>query len=623
MIDSTRPDSYELADYLGVLRRRWRIIAALTFLGALAAAAYIVVAPKAYTASSSVYVTTNAANTVQLLGNKTTTVVNMDNEAAIVTSNSVATVAARKLKSALTPYELLQKVAVTVPANTEILDISCSEPSAKRAAACAQAFAHAYLAARQATAFNKVQAQIQADQAREKTLENRSVKLQAQIVPLKTGSVQATAAHEQLANISTQLSPLRTAIAGLGASNNYQSGYIITAASPPGSPSSPRKLLYGPSGVMAGLLIGLILAFIADRRDDRIHAALDVERYLDVPVLFTLPDRTPSLQAILVPARSAAGRAFGELARAAAAALGDGPHVLLIVGASTASGASVVAANLAAALARIRAEVVLVCTNPQDSPAPGLLGIGPGSRRGFAELTMGTATTAEVAQPSSTVARLRVITPGVEAGPIEDVQYDAAKRTMTTLKKDARYIVVDAGSAAVGVSGLAEFADAAIIVAEVGRTRRREIADCVRRLDRIRTEVLGAAVLPSRIRRAARRSASTVGPTPPPRRNEPEPHTAGDRSRRATAAPLMPAGPPKDLSRSSADRQRPGAPAAEFSRRARHEQPGTDTASPGLRAGGQTRPLPRIPTAGPDGKPGGQAGGYPADYPTAHGSGDS
>ncbi len=86
------------------------------------------------------------------------------------------------------------------------------------------------------------------------------------------------------------MAPLRSAIASLGASTNYNAGYMITNAVPPTSPSSPRKLLYLPSGLMVGLLLGLIAAFIADRRDDRIHAPRDLPRFLDVPILFSTTD---------------------------------------------------------------------------------------------------------------------------------------------------------------------------------------------------------------------------------------------------------------------------------------------------------------------------------------------
>ncbi len=148
MIDSARPDSFEISDYVGVLRRRWRMIVMLILLGTLAGAAYIVVAPKSYTATASVYVTPNAANAAALLGNKTSTVVNMDNEVQIVTSTSVAKLVARDLHSSLAPTALAKHVSVTVPPNTQVLQISCSEGSPRAAASCAQAFATSSLAAR-------------------------------------------------------------------------------------------------------------------------------------------------------------------------------------------------------------------------------------------------------------------------------------------------------------------------------------------------------------------------------------------------------------------------------------------------------------------------------------------
>src|SRR6266498_4662077 len=91
MTASPRPDSFEVIDYLRVLRRRGWIAFALACLGVLAAAAYLTVAPKSYTASASVAVTPNAANTGQVAGSRTADqAVNMDNEAQIVQSNTVA-----------------------------------------------------------------------------------------------------------------------------------------------------------------------------------------------------------------------------------------------------------------------------------------------------------------------------------------------------------------------------------------------------------------------------------------------------------------------------------------------------------------------------------------------------
>jgi capsular polysaccharide biosynthesis protein/MinD-like ATPase involved in chromosome partitioning or flagellar assembly len=594
MIDSPSADSFEISDYVGVLRRRWKVIAAWTLIGTMAAAAYLVVGPKAYTATASVYVTSNAANTEAVLGSKTTTVINMDNEAQIVTSTSVAKVAMQALHSPLTPQAIVKQVAVTIPANTQILQISCSDSTPRKAAVCANAFANAYLATRQATAAAKVTAEIKADQAREKTLETRSLKLQAQISGLKSGSAQATAAHESLANIVTQLSPLRSAIAALGASNNYQAGYIITAASRPGTPSSPRKLLYGPGGLMAGLLIGLILAFLVDRGDDRIHSAQEVERFLRIPALLTMTKPPATLWSALPPPSSVPGREFGELARTTASTLGDGAHVILVVGASPTSWTSVVAANLAAALARTRSNAVLVYTSTQESRAPALLGVSASVRRGFADLAVRAAAATQVAQQSSVVPELKVVAPGTDTGALEDVQYDAARRAMVALKDDAHYVIIDAGNAEGGISGLAEFADAAILVAEIGNTTVGQVAECAKRLHRLRTDVLGAAVLPE-LDRASRAASQAKG-----------------------VADGRLAGLPEGSARAAASERSPGrtvTPQADMERRATYSPAADETASRDQRVAGQTWPLPRASGPAAD-QPAGRKPerDYPADF---------
>jgi uncharacterized protein involved in exopolysaccharide biosynthesis len=47
-----RPDSFDLADYTGVLRRRWPIVLIITILGVIGAFGYIAVSPKSYTATT-------------------------------------------------------------------------------------------------------------------------------------------------------------------------------------------------------------------------------------------------------------------------------------------------------------------------------------------------------------------------------------------------------------------------------------------------------------------------------------------------------------------------------------------------------------------------------------------
>ena len=158
-------DSFELGDYLSLLRRRWWIVVGLACACLLLGAAYTVVSPKSYTATSSVFVTPNAANITQAVGGRTSGAINMDNESQIVQSDAVAALVAKQLHST-NLADLINQITVVVPANTTVLQISCAAPSAKQSAACAQDFANSYLASRQATAQTKINAQMQQEEAR-------------------------------------------------------------------------------------------------------------------------------------------------------------------------------------------------------------------------------------------------------------------------------------------------------------------------------------------------------------------------------------------------------------------------------------------------------------------------
>src|ERR1022692_3328676 len=518
MTVSPRPDSFEVIDYLRVLRRRGWIAFGLACVGVLAAAAYLSVAPKAYTATASVSVSPNAANSQQIAGSRVAgQTVNMDNEAQLVQSNSVAALAAKALHSASTPQQLAKEISVAVPPNTSVLQISCTTRPAVAAAHCAEAFAQAYLTTSESNAKSKIANEITQLQSSQAPLQRKALTLSGKVKSLPSTSPKLAADKAELRNVESQLGALRGHISALGASVNYTPGSIITAAVTPTAPSSPKPLLYLPSGLLAGLLIGLLAAFALDRRDDRIHAASDVERFLDLPVLFSLSQPRLSPQTSLVSARSRTGRAFTELTQAAAGALGEGNHVILVAGTSPGQSTSVIATNLAATLARTRSEVILVCADVRDSVTPALLGVGDG--RGLAEVLGGTATVSEVARRPAEVARLRVITPGVDtATALYQIQHDTSRRLVAELQRDARYVIIQAQATGDGADtfSLAEFADAAIVVVEVGATTRAELSDSLRRLDRMRTAVLGAAVLPA-ARRHARPQAGKDKAKPEPR----------------------------------------------------------------------------------------------------------
>lgn len=504
MATSSGTDSFELGDYLGMLRRRWWIVLVVTCIGVGLAAGYYKTAHRTYTATADVYVNATASNNNAALG-RTGGTVNMDNEAQIAQSQDVAAIAARRMHSTLPLQTLLKQISVTVPANTTVLDISCKGHPRAAAAACANDFAAAYLSVRlseTATTFSNALAALEAKANGLTALISR---LRVQIAKLPASSPKHTIdsldlgeANNQLSSVDTQINQLVPELSSLQAPRNTLVGHVITPASLPTSPSSPRALLLLPSGLLAGLLIGLILAFIAERRDDRVHAARDVERFFDLPVLLAVSARKTKARAALAAPWSRADQEFAELAQHIAAGPRETNHVLLVAGTSAGAGGSAVAANLGVMLARTGADVTLICTDPA-MVTPRLLGIdGPGGR-GLSEILAGTASVPDVALEPPGTTRLEVITAGQNASTLASVEQDAIRSMLDDLRLDARFVIIEVSSVgdAPGAFTLAEFADAAIVAIEENVTQRADVEDCLLRLDRLGTAVLGAAVIPA------------------------------------------------------------------------------------------------------------------------------
>lgn len=492
-------DSFEFAGYLGVLRRRWWVVLVLACVGIVLAGAYIAVSPKGYTASATVNVTATGISQNQgggaVAGGRTSSAVNLDTEVQIVQSSSVAAIAARELHSSLTPAALAKNISVAVPANSSVLQISCTARSAQQSADCANAFATAYLTNRSATATNTNSAELSTIKGQLNALEKRTAQLTIQSHSLPVNSPQRASAQAELQTAASQLRALANQAAALSASGAAASGgSIITKATPPTTPSSPKKKIILPSGLLAGLLIGLIIAFAWDKRDTRIKNLRNLGQ-LGAPGLLTLSAN--DLGGVpLAPIRSRAAQEFSELARSTTAALGQDHHLVLVAGASPGPGASVVAANLAVGLTRTHSAVILVCPSGQGTTA--LLRL-PESRRldarAAAELAAGELSVEEVALQPAGFPRLRVV---VLAEDLHDLHHAQARILAEQLRISADYTVIEApaGTAGPDSLALAEYCGAALVAVEISATRREDIEDTLQRVTRLGTPVLGLVAVP-------------------------------------------------------------------------------------------------------------------------------
>jgi Mrp family chromosome partitioning ATPase/capsular polysaccharide biosynthesis protein len=456
---------------------------------------------------------------VNATGGRTAGTVNMDNEAQLAVSATVAALANKQLKSTLSLTDLVKQLSVAVPANTTFLQITCKASSPVGAEQCANDFGSAYLSNRlttAVTALDHTQTVINVKITR-LSAEIRSLKSQLASLALKSPSrsginVSLSADNVSLRALENQLNALLPTFAQL---TPTAVGVIASPASAPTKASSPRLLLLLPSGLLGGLVIGLLVAFAVNRRDKRVHDSREVERFLGLPVLLDASSRNAGLERALAIPTSRAGQAFAQLAQSVATSFGDDDTVLLIAGTSPGAGSSVVAANLATTLARARAEVVLVCASLAGSRTTELLMTGDGP--GLAEVLAGTAHLNEVARQPGTMSRLRVIGPGrVASSALMEPQHEAAERLVAELRSEARYVVIEAQSIGEDAATftMSEFADGVIVAIEADGTRRPDALACIHDLQRMRIPILGAAVIP-KIRRRRPESGSAVAATEP------------------------------------------------------------------------------------------------------------
>src|ERR1700722_2448639 len=283
MTMSPGSDYFDLADYAGVLRRRWLMIVSFFVSGLLLAGASYVVAPRVY--SSTVLIQVNALPTnANAVGGRTGGPVNMDNEAPILQSATVGAIAKANLGSQLTVANLLRDVTVMVPPNTTFLQVSCNAGNPRDAQHCANAFGRAYLFNRRSSELGLLTSSINQLYAQASALEASIEGLKSRLkntIPAGTAAhgiaeLQLTAKDSRLTILQGKISAGIPLEASLTAKNDYV-GQIGPPRVPTPKPVSPSKTLLLPSGLAGGAVVGLLFGFFWDWRRPGINQGPDIK----------------------------------------------------------------------------------------------------------------------------------------------------------------------------------------------------------------------------------------------------------------------------------------------------------------------------------------------------------
>jgi succinoglycan biosynthesis transport protein ExoP len=460
-----------IGQFLGVLRRRLVLVLVLVILGLAAATALLHQTPKTYQSTAVVDISPTSSGSLASVSTIT--------ESRIVTSTSVALAAKETLAFNGTPTDLASRVTVTSPLSSQVLNITFASGSAQGAANGANAFANAYLDFRTQIAQKDITLRI----AR---IQSQIADLQRNLATLKAGQeTQRSSLQNQIQQLQNQLNTYQTSVVSLG--------HVVGAAVVPVSPSSPRPVLYLAGGLLFGLLVGIVLAVVRDRRDDRVRDASELEYGLGAPVIAESESsesgsRPGELAAIDAP-RGAEADAYRTVATTVSSGL-TGSRVVLLCGTGQ-DGLSLAPLNLAATFAIQGLQTVIAGPRQAVEPATGLLDV---------QSLTGSATSrlADQLARSAALPNLSVLSLG------DEVSLAATLRANGDGLKDvlaeADVLVLDGVNIELPSTSLrlGQLADEAVVVAYCNRSTHAGIERLGRQLAQVNTPVLGGILLTRR-----------------------------------------------------------------------------------------------------------------------------
>ena len=518
--EPTPTGSVELRDYLTVFKRQLALILAIMVLGAAAAAAYSFRRTPVYDSTATVLVraiTTNAFDPGQRIDQQ----LNMFNQRQLAQSEPVAAVAAKSLETTATPTQLLEHVRVDVPANSQILRVHYSDTVPLTAQRGADAFAKAYLAFREADARTQAstsQRSIQKDVAR---LQKDASAAEKAISDPNADSNARQAAQARLTSINNRLQPLLAQLNGF-LSLDFTPGTVIAAADLPGSPASPNHRLDVGIGLLVGLFLGVVLAFVRDRTDDRLRGREDLAERLDRPVLATIPPLSKRVRqegklrwsrrnrdslVTLEQPNSPAAESYRTLrTRMARLAAQLDINSVMVVSAGVGEGKSTTAANLAVVLAETGKDVLLVSADlrrprvhhffslPNKTGLSNLLTDGTPPDKRKAPVADGKQMASEL---WSVAPNLWVILSGpLPAHPSALMDSDAMRQFLKEQRDLFDFIILDCPPALVvaDAMALAPLADAVLVVADAKESDRNLVSRLKEEVEQVGGRIVGAVL---------------------------------------------------------------------------------------------------------------------------------
>jgi succinoglycan biosynthesis transport protein ExoP len=466
--------------YLLILRsRKWWVVS-IAMLGLGASLAFSLTAHKLYSATAQLLVqpSVNASGlgAVQL---QPVTPTDVQTELQLVNSAPVEQAVRARLGS--TPAVSASEVGAT-----NVIDITAVSREPGRAAQIANLYANAFVQYRQEVA--------------SRSLTTAEVQLRSQIASLgqQLAGVRGGSGSEEASALTNQESVLKEQLAQMQVSGSVDTGDValVTPAQAPVSPSSPQPAKDAALGLAAGLALGLGAAFLRDSLDDRLTSKEATQQAAGVPVLAMTPEVTswrrhkPLVITVTDPTCPAAESYRSLRTSLQFARQGQQLRCLVVTSPGINEGKTSTLANLGVVFAQSGERVVLVSADLRRPRIGDFFGLD--EQVGLTNVLLGQRTLEEVLVPIPGFGRLTLLPAGpVPPNPAELL--DNAHEVFARLRHHFDRVLIDSPPIlpVTDPAILARHADATLVLAAAGQTRRADLRRAIEKLDQVNATILG------------------------------------------------------------------------------------------------------------------------------------
>lgn len=471
--------------YLHVLRRgRWWV-AAFSLLGLGISLALSLTATKQYSATAQLLVQSTGNVNLSAGADQTLiTAAEVQTELQLVMSAQVQSDVRKELGS--TPG-----VSAAQVGQTNVIAVTAVSPDPALAAKIANTYSQAFVDWSTATAISNLS-------VAENQLNSQIKAIGKEIdrMPSST-SAQASALSNQQAVLKGQLAQLQ--VVGATASTGLE---LVTPATVPTSPSSPKPSQDALLGILAGLALGVGAAFLRDSLDDTLTDSRALERVSGAPVLATVPmvpswrKKTSLVVAAVSDPISQPAEAYRSLRTSLQFAGEDRPlRTLLVTSPSAGDGKTATVVNLGAVFAQAGAQVVLVSC---DLRRPALSQFfAPGENAELSSVLTGEQPLERAVTPVSGVEGLWMLgTRAVVGNPTELLASQRMRDVVGELSKRFDLVLIDSPPVLPVADAmiLSSYVDAVLLVVAAGQTRRAELRRTVGKLAQASAPVVGTVL---------------------------------------------------------------------------------------------------------------------------------